>query len=65
MGRKGILMTSRPASLTTAATGGRAVPLLLAALFGLAVAGFAGFAPIEAVHNGAHDWRHSMGFPCH
>jgi cobalt transporter subunit CbtB len=24
-----------------------------------------GFSHIEAVHNAAHDYRHSMGFPCH
>jgi cobalt transporter subunit CbtB len=37
----------------------------LAALLGLAVIGGTGFAHIEAVHNAAHDYRHSMGFPCH
>lgn len=25
----------------------------------------AGFADIEAVHDGAHDARHSAGMPCH
>jgi cobalt transporter subunit CbtB len=24
-----------------------------------------GFAPMEALHNAAHDSRHSAGFPCH
>jgi len=24
-----------------------------------------GFSHITAVHNAAHDYRHSMGFPCH
>jgi cobalt transporter subunit CbtB len=24
-----------------------------------------GFSHIEAVHNAAHDYRHSMAFPCH
>jgi cobalt transporter subunit CbtB len=43
----------------------RAVQISLAALLGLAVVGGAGFAHIEAVHNAAHDYRHSMGFPCH
>jgi cobalt transporter subunit CbtB len=43
----------------------RAVQISLAALLGLAVIGGAGFAHIEAVHNAAHDYRHSMGFPCH
>jgi cobalt transporter subunit CbtB len=37
----------------------------LAALLGLLVIGGVGFAQIEAVHNAAHDYRHSMGFPCH
>jgi len=26
---------------------------------------FAGFSHLEAVHNAAHDTRHSAGFPCH
>ncbi|WP_419789743.1 CbtB domain-containing protein [Pseudomonas carnis] len=26
---------------------------------------FAGFSHIEAVHNAAHDTRHSAAFPCH
>jgi cobalt transporter subunit CbtB len=25
----------------------------------------AGFAPIEVVHNAAHDTRHAFAFPCH
>jgi cobalt transporter subunit CbtB len=25
----------------------------------------AGFASMEALHNAAHDSRHSAGFPCH
>ncbi len=25
----------------------------------------AGFAPLEAVHNAAHDTRHAFAFPCH
>jgi cobalt transporter subunit CbtB len=24
-----------------------------------------GFAPVSAVHNAAHDTRHSAAFPCH
>lgn len=27
--------------------------------------GIAGFAPVEVVHNTAHDSRHSLAFPCH
>ena len=36
-----------------------------AALLGVALVYLAGFAPIEAVHNRAHDARHSAVLPCH
>ena len=39
--------------------------LALAALLGVFVVGFVGFSHIDAVHNAAHDYRHSMAFPCH
>ena len=34
-------------------------------LLGAALIFVAGFAPQDAVHNAAHDTRHSTGFPCH
>jgi cobalt transporter subunit CbtB len=37
----------------------------LALLLGLGFIYFAGFAPVSAVHNAAHDTRHSAAFPCH
>jgi len=43
----------------------RFVQLALAALLGTFIIGFVGFSHIDAVHNAAHDYRHSMGFPCH
>jgi cobalt transporter subunit CbtB len=43
----------------------RVMQLALAALLGIFVVGFVGFSHIEAVHNAAHDYRHSMAFPCH
>jgi cobalt transporter subunit CbtB len=43
----------------------RFMQLALAALLGVFVIGFLGFSPMEAVHNAAHDYRHSMAFPCH
>jgi cobalt transporter subunit CbtB len=43
----------------------RLVQLALAALLGVFVMSFTGFSHIEAVHNAAHDYRHSMAFPCH
>lgn len=36
-----------------------------ASLLGLCLVYFAGFSHIEAVHNAAHDTRHSAAFPCH
>jgi cobalt transporter subunit CbtB len=32
---------------------------------GLFIVGMVGFSPLEAVHNAAHDTRHSNAFPCH
>ncbi|TKT76701.1 CbtB-domain containing protein [Aquamicrobium sp. LC103] len=37
----------------------------LSALLGLFVIGFVGFAHMDLAHNAAHDYRHSMAFPCH
>lgn len=37
----------------------------LALFLGLTLVGGVGFASDMAVHNGAHDTRHSLGFPCH
>ncbi len=36
-----------------------------AAVLGVVLLVAAGFAPIHAVHNAAHDTRHSFAFPCH
>jgi cobalt transporter subunit CbtB len=43
----------------------RAIQIAMAALLGVVVIAGAGFAQLSAVHNAAHDYRHSMGFPCH
>ena len=37
----------------------------MAALLGALVIWGVGFSPIAALHNAAHDTRHSMVFPCH
>lgn len=37
----------------------------LTLVFGLTLIGGIGFASDMAVHNGAHDTRHAIGFPCH
>lgn len=36
-----------------------------ASILGACLVYFAGFSHIGAVHNAAHDTRHSAAFPCH
>ena len=43
----------------------RAAPVALAVVFGLFLLAGAGFAAPEAIHNAAHDGRHSFALPCH
>ena len=43
----------------------RLVAAVLALFIGLVLVGGVGFASDMAVHNGAHDTRHALGFPCH
>jgi cobalt transporter subunit CbtB len=54
--------TSRlPGSISAAAL----IPAVLAILFGAFVIYGVGFASPMAIHNAAHDVRHSFAFPCH
>ena len=55
---------SRTASSTTTLTQ-RLTAALFASILGAGLVYFAGFSHIEAVHNAAHDTRHSSAFPCH
>jgi cobalt transporter subunit CbtB len=43
----------------------RTMQLLGATLLGVIILYGAGFVNTPAVHNAAHDTRHSQGFPCH
>ncbi|KAB1079609.1 CbtB domain-containing protein [Methylobacterium soli] len=43
---------------------GRAA-VAIAAFLGLGLVFLAGFAPASALHNAAHDFRHTQNFPCH
>ena len=43
----------------------RLVAGVLALFLGFVLVGGVGFANDMAVHNGAHDTRHALGFPCH
>jgi cobalt transporter subunit CbtB len=38
---------------------------LLAAVLGIGLVFLTGFAHTLALHNGAHDTRHALSFPCH
>ena len=52
---------TRPAS----ALAQRVTAACVAGLLGASLVYFAGFSHITAVHNAAHDTRHSAAFPCH
>lgn len=41
------------------------VAAAVALVAGLGLLYTVGFAHPELLHNAAHDWRHSMSFPCH
>jgi cobalt transporter subunit CbtB len=43
----------------------RTVVGALTLFLGLGFVYLVGFAPVSAVHNAAHDTRHSAAFPCH
>jgi cobalt transporter subunit CbtB len=63
--RDSMTTTTLSESRATALTGGRTLVGALALLFGLGFIFLVGFAPVSAVHNAAHDTRHSAAFPCH
>ena len=58
------LTESLNASITSS-TIARPLQLIGAFLLGMIIVYGVGFANISAVHNAAHDTRHSTGFPCH
>jgi cobalt transporter subunit CbtB len=59
-----ISSTARTTS-TTVTLSQRLGAAVLASILGASLVYFAGFSHIEAVHNAAHDTRHSAAFPCH
>ena len=60
------ISTSRTHSAATSSTQSqRIVAAGGAAVLGALLGYFAGFSHIAAVHNAAHDTRHSSAFPCH
>jgi len=38
---------------------------IAAILLGIVFVGVTGFAPLQAIHDAAHNTRHAVGFPCH
>lgn len=57
--------TETQTALTSLSTQQRLVTGTIAALLGTFMMLGVGFAHVEAIHNSAHDTRHSMSFPCH
>lgn len=54
-----------PEAAAAATTAARVKPALMASALAVVMLFGMGFAPMEALHNAAHDSRHSAGFPCH
>ena len=52
-------------TLTTAAVDTQLIGIASAALAGLFLLIAAGFAQASVLHDGAHDTRHAIAFPCH
>lgn len=57
--------TTTTTSVITATQSQRLVAAVSAIFLGAFLVYFAGFSHIDAVHNAAHDTRHSSAFPCH
>ncbi|MBD9442788.1 CbtB domain-containing protein [Pseudomonas sp. PDM04] len=56
---------SSTSTTTTTTLSQRLTAAVCASILGACLVYFAGFSHIEAVHNAAHDTRHSAAFPCH
>ena len=58
-------MTTTTFAPSAARTSERVIAAALAAFLGLGLVFMAGFSPATALHNAAHDFRHTQNFPCH
>ncbi len=59
-------MTAKSISrIQTPPRASRLVAISVLAGLGIALVFVAGFASPQALHNAAHDSRHSLSFPCH
>lgn len=59
------LVIDHAAAPARVATASNVKAAVLASVLGLALLYGMGFAPLQALHNAAHDSRHSASFPCH
>jgi cobalt transporter subunit CbtB len=59
------MTTTTKTSIVRAVSLAHLPQVLSAALLGFFIILGVGFAPMAAVHNAAHDTRHSFAFPCH
>lgn len=55
----------RSQSIVRPALADRVIAAMVAGLLGSFIIFGVGFTTISAVHNAAHDSRHSFAFPCH
>ena len=60
-----ISTTTANRTATISTTIAKPLQLIGAFLLGAVILYAAGFVNTSAVHNAAHDMRHSQGFPCH
>ena len=57
--------TNAVSTVSTLSLSQRLLAGSLALVLGFVLIGTIGFASDMRVHNGAHDTRHALGFPCH
>jgi cobalt transporter subunit CbtB len=57
--------TAETAAVSSLSLSQRLITGVFALFLGLVLVGGVGFAGDMAIHNGAHDTRHALGFPCH
>lgn len=58
-------LVSSHTNLASTSLAARATAATVAGLLGLFILFGVGFAHSEAMHDAAHDTRHSVAFPCH
>jgi cobalt transporter subunit CbtB len=57
--------TTTASAIASLSLSQRLIAGLIALVLGFVLLGTVGFASDVRLHNGAHDTRHSLGFPCH